>query len=161
MIDPVIRTQSAGLLQFLFVSRGCNDAGMKELCNLNGGDSNAGTGSEHQDCLAGTDAGAANQHVPCRQKHKRHARRLIEIEAVGNWNYVYSGHGNEFAIAAVYTVAKNGRLRALVLQSGDTLRTVIAEMHGLQQHALARLKATDILSNFDDFSRNVTAQNVG
>src|SRR5438094_8332124 len=160
MIDPVIRTQSAGLLQFLFVSRGCNDAGMEELCNLNGRDANARAGSEHQDCLARTDAGAAHQHVPCRKKHKGHASRLIEIEAVGNWNYVYSGHGNEFAIGAVYTVAKNGKLRAFGFHSGDTLLTVITEVHRREEHALAGLEPSYIFAGLDDFSRNIAAQDV-
>ena len=84
----------------------------------------------------------------------------LKSRAVGNGNHIDCGDGNQFAIAAVDAIAQHGKLAALILQSGDALRTVIAEMHGREQHTLPRFEASDVLADFDDLARNIAAQNV-
>jgi len=75
--------------------------------------------------------------VPRGKKYQRHAGGLIEIEGVGNWNNVYRRNSDQFAIASVNPIAKDGEFAALVLQAGGTLCTAIAKMHGREQDALA------------------------
>ena len=84
----------------------------------------------------------------------------IEVERVGNGNDVHGGHGDQFAVAAIDGVAEHGELAALILQSGNALRAVIAEMHGRDQHALAGLEVGDVFADFDDFAGDVAAENV-
>ena len=50
---------------------------------------------------------------------------------------------------------------ALVLQSGDALRAMIAEVHGCEQYAPADFEASYILADFDDFARDIAAEDVG
>src|SRR5438552_16756032 len=131
---------------------------MKQFCNLYSRDANARTGSQHKHRLTRTDAGAANQHVPCRQKDERHARRLIEIEAVGNRNYVYSRHSDKFAIATVYAVAKHGEFGALILQSGDAFQAMIEEVHQSEEHELVILISRYKIAAIYNFLRHITKQ---
>src|SRR5207248_9361437 len=142
------------------LSGGRNHPGVNEVRNLYSRDANARARCQHKHRLSRTDAGAANQHVPCRQKDERHGRRLIELEAVGNRNYVYSRHSDKFAIATVYAVAKHGEFGAMILQSGDAFHAMIAEVHRREDHALARIEASYIFAGLDDFSRNIAAQDV-
>ena len=98
--------------------------------------------------------------MPRRHKHQWNAGGFIEIERVGDGDDAHHGHRNQFAVAAVHAVAEHGELAALVLQAGDALRAVIAEMHGRDQHPLSRLEIGDVLSHFDNFARDVAARNV-
>src|SRR5215469_3948795 len=105
MIDSVIRTEGAGFLQFLFVSGGGDYAGLKELRNLNGGDAHTRTGPKHENGLPDTNASPADQHVPGSQKNQGNAGGFVEIQVRGKWNYVHSGNGNQFAVAAINAIA--------------------------------------------------------
>ena len=79
MVDSVIGTEGVGFFELLFIS-GCRDhARVKQLRNLDGGDADAGTGSEHKNCLARANICATDEHVPRSQKHQRHTRSLIKI----------------------------------------------------------------------------------
>jgi len=85
---------------------------------------------------------------------------LIEVERIRNGNDVYFRDCNQLAIAAIHQVSQNREFRALVLQSGCALRAMIAEVHRSKQDALPDLKSGNVLADFDNFSRNIAAENV-
>ena len=160
MIDPVIGAQFAAFCQFRIVASSRDYAAVEEFCNLDGGDADAGTRSQDQHGLSGANAGASNKHVPRCDEDKGHAGGLNEIERIGNWNHAGCGNGDQFAIAAIHAIPQHGKFAALVLQARDTLRTMSAEVHGSDKHALSRFKSADVFSGFDYFARDVAAKNV-
>jgi len=48
----------------------------------------------------------------------------------------------------------------MILKSGDAFGAAIAEVHGCQNHPPPRCEAGNILSDFNDLTRNVAAQDV-
>ena len=95
-----------------------------------------------------------------RSTHRTRASGLIEVETVGNGDDVYRRYCNEFAVAAVNLIAQYGELAALILQTGNALRAVIARKHGSEKHTLTGFEAGDVFADFDDFPGNVAAQDV-
>ncbi len=85
---------------------------------------------------------------------------LIEVEAVGNWNHIDLRHRDQFAIATVDRIPEHRELAAQVLLTGRATGAVIAKVHGRKQHALARFEAGNVFADFNDFARNVAAQDV-
>jgi len=49
----------------------------------------------------------------------------------------------------------------LILQSGETLFAVIAEVHGREKDTLSGAKVGNVLAGFNDFSGDVAAEDVG
>ena len=157
MVDEVVGTERARFFQFALVARGGDNGGAEKLCNLNGGNTYARAGTEHQHGLTGTDGGTAGQHVPGSEKDQWYARRLHEIERVGDRYNIDGRNSDQLAGAAIHSIPEHTELRALVLQSCDTFRAPIAKVHGSEQDTLAGLEAGDVLADFDDFACNVTA----
>jgi hypothetical protein len=85
---------------------------------------------------------------------------LSEVEFVGKRNHIDGGYRNQLAITALNQVSTHRELGALVLQSRNTFRAMIAEMHGRDEHALAWLEPSDILTDLHDLSREITSENV-
>ena len=98
--------------------------------------------------------------MPGGEKHQRNAGGLVEVERIRNRDDIDRRNRDQLAVAAVDGIAKHGEFRALVLQSGDALRAVIAEVHGREQHALADFESGHVLADFDDFTGDVAAENV-
>ena len=103
---------------------------------------------------------AADQHVPGGGEHQRQAGGLVEVQTVRNRDHIHGRHGDQLAIPAIDAIAQDGELRAQVLQSGDALGAVIAEMHRRQQYPLPGLEAGDVLADLGNLSGNVRAQDV-
>src|ERR1700688_3183125 len=160
MIDDEVGAKLAGALHFAIVARCSYYPRMKQFRNLDGGDPHSRICAQHKNSLTGADSGPSRKHVPRGDKYQRHAGRLIEIERVGNRNDVDSGRGKQFAVAAIHAIAQDGKIPALILQSGNALRTVIAEMHGRNQDALADFKIGNILAQFDDLPSHIAAHDV-
>src|SRR5580698_2707978 len=51
-------------------------------------------------------------------------------------------------------------MAALILQPSNTFQAPIAKVHRGKQHALSSFQVSDVLAHFDNFSRNITTQNV-
>ena len=160
VVDAVVCAEFAALGQLRLITRSRNHAAMKKFGELNCSYADAGTRAQHQHSLSWTNAGTPDEHVPRRHKHERHARGLIEIERVGNRNHVCRRHRDQFAVASVDAVAEDGKLAAMVLQSGNALLAMAAVVHRRQQHPLPGLESADVLAHLDYFARNVAAKNV-
>src|SRR5579864_132217 len=92
VIDTVICAESPSLFELGLISCGGNNTAMKHLCNLNRGDADTRTCTEHKHRLPGTHSRQTNQHVPGCDEYQWHARGLIEVERVGNRNDICAGH---------------------------------------------------------------------
>src|SRR6202166_2122588 len=160
MIDHEVSAQLSGAFHLVFVARCSYYPRVKQFRNLDGGDAHSRICPQYKNSLTGADGSASRKHVPGSHEYQRHAGRLIEIERVGDRNDVDSGRRKQFAVAAVHAIADYGEIAALILQSGNALRAVIAEMHGRDQDALADFKIGNILAQFDDLSGNIAAHDV-
>ncbi len=98
--------------------------------------------------------------MPGGDKNQRNAGGLIEIEPVGNGDYIHRGHRNQFTVAAIDCIAQHGELAALVLQSRNALRAAVAKIHGREQNPLSGLEIGDVLAHLDNLTGSVSPQNM-
>ena len=161
MIDGVVGTELARFGKFVVVSSGSDDVGVEELCDLDGGGSDAGAGAENENPLSLLDLRACDQHVPGGEEDKRNAGGFIEAERVGNGDDVDFGDGDQFAITAIDAITQDRELAAEIVLAGGTHRTVITEHHGREQDSLSRPNRREVLADFFDGSGDVAAIDVG
>src|SRR5689334_14568343 len=133
---------------------------MKQLCNLDCRNADAGACAENKHSLSLTNACQSDQHVPGSDEHQWDARCLIEVERVWNGDHTCDGSCEEFAVPSVNGIAQNGKLAALILQSGDALHTMSAEVHRRHQDSLPWSKTGHVFAYFDDFAGDITPENV-
>lgn len=160
MIDGEVGSQFPRLRQFRIITRRCNHGGVKHLCDLDCRRAHARPRAQYQNPLALLDLRTRHQHVPRRQEHQWHTRRLVETQRIGNGNNIDLGHRDEFAVATIHSITQNGELPAEILLPGAAHCAVIAEHHRRNQNALSFLYRGNVLANVFHHSSNIAAIDV-
>jgi hypothetical protein len=160
VVDEFIGAELFGFGELGFVARSGDDAATEKLCNLNCGGAYPAACAEDEDFFAGLKLRAGEQHVPGGLENERDGSGFFERKIFRIGEAVGFGAAHESGAAAVDHVAKIGKLRAVVVATGEAGRTFAASDSGSEENLLARAYFGDACTDFFDHAGNVAAGNV-
>src|SRR2546430_10567603 len=101
VIDEVVGTEFSCFGELFLGTSSGDDAGTKELRDLNGGAAHAAACTKDENIFPGLQLATSDEHVPGGLKDERNRGGLFPLEIFGISEAVHFGRANEFRRAAV------------------------------------------------------------
>lgn len=160
VIDGFVGAKLFSFGEFSFVASGGNDPASEKFGDLNRRRAYTASCSKDEDIFAGLQLRAGEQHVPGSLKNQRDGRRLFKRKIFRMRKAVHVRAAYEFRATAVNQVAEIGKLRAIVVKSGEALCAFAAGDARSQQNFLASSDSGDARAGFFDDTSDVAPGNV-
>src|SRR5450432_82677 len=161
VIDGIIGAQGAGFRQFGLAAGSGDDAALEKPGDLDGGHADAARGGQDENVFTGLQPGAGHQHVPGGEEDQGGRGGIFEGHGVRDLDDAVFGRGQEVRIAAIRSVAEDGIAAAKVVVAGQAVGALAAAQARRKQDAPAGADAPAEAAGFDDFARDVAAEDVG
>src|SRR5712692_3998366 len=152
--DPVC-SQFPSLLELLIISRRGDHLCTQDLGDLNCSTSDSTACSPNEHCLPCSQVCPSCQHVPRRQKDKRHRSRFFKGKLASNRQNIACWNRNIFGVSSLSLVANDlVRFTEAVPSRGTIFACTVADSR-LDQDSVTRVVILDYSSNLGHFARTV------